>query len=72
MAAMLIAAAVPSLASAAGLLDVPFVSQSERLCGGAAAAMVLRYWGERGVTAEDFAGLVDNDAGGIRQSALTG
>jgi Peptidase_C39 like family len=72
MGAMLLALAVPSLASAAGLLDVPFVSQSERLCGGAAAAMVLRYWGARGVRAEDFAGLVDDDAGGIRQSALTG
>ena len=32
------------------LLDVPFISQTEALCGGAAAAMVLRYWGERGWT----------------------
>jgi hypothetical protein len=70
--AMLIAMAVSSPASAAGLLDVPFVSQSERLCGGAAAAMVLRYWGARGVRAEDFASLVDDEAGGIRQSALIG
>ncbi len=70
--AMLIAVAVSSPASAAGLLDVPFVSQSERLCGGAAAAMVLRYWGARGVRAEDFASLVDEAAGGIRQSALSG
>lgn len=70
--AMLIAVAVPSPLGAAGLLDVPFVSQSERLCGGAAAAMVLRYWGARGVRAEDFASLVNEDAGGIRQSALTG
>jgi hypothetical protein len=36
------------------LLDVPFISQSELLCGGAAAAMVLRYWGERGISAETF------------------
>ena len=34
-------------------LDVPYVSQTEALCGGAASAMVLRYWGARGVTAEN-------------------
>ena len=52
------------------LLDVPFISQSELLCGGAAAAMVLRYWGERDVSAESFAGLVDRSAAGIRTDAL--
>lgn len=52
------------------VLDVPFVPQSEALCGGAAAAMVLRYWGERGVSAESFAQLVDRSAAGIRTSAL--
>jgi hypothetical protein len=52
------------------LLDVPFISQSELLCGGAAAAMVLRYWGERGVTAESFAALVDRSAAGIRTDVL--
>jgi len=52
------------------LLDVPFISQSELLCGGAAAAMVLRYWGERAVTAESFAALVDRSAAGIRTDAL--
>jgi hypothetical protein len=51
-------------------LDVPFISQSELLCGGAAAAMVLRYWGERGVTAESFADLVDRSASGIPADAL--
>ncbi len=35
-------------------LDVPYVAQSEALCGGAASAMVLRYWGARGVSAEEF------------------
>ena len=54
------------------LLDVPFVSQTEALCGGAAAAMVLRYWGERGVSAETFAPLVDQSASGIRTTALVG
>ena len=52
------------------LLDVPFISQSELLCGGAAAAMVLRYWGERGVAADAFAPLVDRRAGGIPTNAL--
>src|ERR1044071_3184259 len=52
------------------VLDVPFISQSELLCGGAAAAMVLRYWGERGITAESFADLVDRSASGIRTDTL--
>ena len=52
------------------LLDVPYLSQSEALCGGAAAAMVLRYWGAR-ATAEDFAPLVDRTAGGIATAVLT-
>jgi hypothetical protein len=52
------------------LLDVPFISQSEALCGGAAAAMVLRFWGARGLTAETFAHLVDESAAGIRTDAL--
>lgn len=52
------------------ILDVPFISQSEALCGGAAAAMVLRYWGERGLTAESFSHLVDRSAAGIRTDAL--
>lgn len=54
------------------LLDVPFLSQSEALCGGAAAAMVLRYWGARGVAAEDFAPLVQRVEGGIATSVLAG
>ena len=52
------------------VLDVPFISQSEALCGGAAAAMVLRYWGERTIDAESFAHLVDRSAAGIRTDAL--
>ena len=52
------------------ILDVPFIAQSELLCGGAAAAMVMRYWGERGVDAETFAPLVDRRAGGIRTASL--
>lgn len=60
----------PAAAQPLALLDVPFITQSEALCGGAAAAMVLRYWGERGVTAESFTHLLDRSAAGIRTTAL--
>jgi predicted double-glycine peptidase len=46
-------------------VDVPFLAQTVDLCGGAAAAMVLRYWGDEDVQAEDFATLVDSTRGGI-------
>ena len=52
------------------LLDVPFVPQSEALCGGAAAAMVFRYWRDLPSYAEDFASLVDDSAEGIRLGDL--
>jgi predicted double-glycine peptidase len=45
--------------------DVPFIAQTADLCGGAAAAMVLRYWGMGDVQAEDFASLVDHRTHGI-------
>ena len=51
------------------ILDVPFISQSEALCGGAAVAMIMRYWGARGLDAESFAHLVDRSAAGIRTTA---
>ena len=51
-------------------LDVPYVAQSEALCGGAAAAMVLRYWGERGVDAEDFSPLLNARHDGIETRVL--
>ena len=51
-------------------LIVPYLPQSEALCGGAAAAMVMRFWGARGVYADAFAPLVDKQAGGIHTSAL--
>lgn len=52
------------------ILDVPYVPQSGKLCGGAALAMVLRYWGATGVLAEDFAGLVEPGQDGIRTGVL--
>lgn len=63
--------AQPDASARLSLLEVPFLSQPEALCGGAAAAMVLRYWGERGINPEDFAALVDRSAAGIRTDALT-
>lgn len=60
----------PAARAAETLLDVPFIPQSELLCGGAAAAMVLRYWGADEVDAEDFRALVRPDEGGIRGGEL--
>ena len=51
--------------------EVPFVPQGPMLCGGAAAAMVERYWGTRGVYDEDFDHLVRDGEGGIRASELS-
>jgi len=74
--AVIVAAHTPRLSAQAeggaplSLLDVPYISQSELLCGGAAAAMVLRYWGQRGLDAESFAPLVDRSAAGIRTDTL--
>jgi predicted double-glycine peptidase len=48
------------------LLDVPYLPQSEALCGGAAVAMVMRFFGATSIYAETFSSLVDRDAGGIR------
>jgi hypothetical protein len=52
------------------VLDVPYVSQSEQLCGGAAAAMLMRHAGLRGVYAEDFSLLISEAAGGIAAGDL--
>lgn len=52
------------------LLAVPYLPQSEALCGGAAVAMVMRFFGETGIYAGTFAGLVDREAGGIRGQDL--
>lgn len=52
------------------LLDVPYLPQTELLCGGAAAAMLLRYWGDTHASVQQFAPLVDRAAGGIADSVL--
>lgn len=62
-------AAALSLASTLAI-DVPYLPQTDALCGGAAAAMVLRYWGDVHADAQEFAPLVDRRAGGIADGAL--
>jgi predicted double-glycine peptidase len=63
-------ATAPSISSGT-LIEVPYFTQTEQLCGGAALAMVLRYWGERDVFPQDFAELVEPNAPGIRTGRLT-
>ena len=50
--------------------EVPFLPQTPDLCGGAAAAMVFRYWGDAQADVQQFAPLVDRKAGGIAETAL--
>ena len=65
-----LAAALSLAASLA--IDVPYLPQTDALCGGAAAAMVFRYWGDAHADAQEFAPLVDRGAGGIAGDVLTG
>jgi hypothetical protein len=51
-------------------VEVPFLPQTDALCGGAAVAMVFRYWGDAHADIEQFASLVDRRAGGIHDDAL--
>jgi hypothetical protein len=59
-----------SLAAPAAAIDVPFLPQTEALCGGAAAAMVFRFWGDAHADVQEFAALVDRRAGGIASDVL--
>ena len=52
------------------LLDVPFLPQTEALCGGAAAAMVMRFFGATDVYADTFATRLVPGAAGMRTSDL--
>lgn len=66
-----LALAEPVAAVPAGpTLDVPYLSQTEALCGGAAVAMVFRYWGDRHADIQQFAPLVDRRSGGIADDVL--
>ena len=51
-------------------MDVPYLAQTDALCGGAAAAMVFRYWGDVHADPQEFAPIVDRRAGGIANGAL--
>ena len=57
-------------APAVAAIDVPYLPQTEDLCGGAAAAMVFRFWGDRHAEVGEFARLVDRKAGGIATDVL--
>jgi hypothetical protein len=49
---------------------VPYLPQSDALCGGSALAMVLRYWGVPDVRPEDFAGSLTPEGTGIPANEL--
>src|SRR4029453_15524838 len=51
-------------------LDVPYLPQTEDMCGGAAVAMLFRYWGDAHADIEQFAALLDKRAGGIAEQVL--
>lgn len=60
-----------ALSLAASLaIEVPYLPQTDALCGGAAAAMVFRYWGDAHADVQQFAPLVDRRAGGIASDVL--
>ena len=46
-------AAALSLATSLAM-DVPYLAQTDSLCGGAAAAMVFRYWGDVHADPQEF------------------
>lgn len=67
----MIATLAAALSLAASMAtDVPYLAQTDALCGGAAAAMVFRYWGEVHADPREFAPIVDRRAGGIANGAL--
>ena len=66
LTSLVVALSLTSLTS----LAVPYLPQTDALCGGAAAAMVFRYWGDVHADIEQFAPLVDRHAGGIADDVL--
>src|SRR3982751_2605459 len=68
----MIATLAAALSLAASLaIDVPYLPQTDAMCGGAAAAMGFRYWGAAHADAQGFAPLVDSRAGALPNDALT-
>jgi predicted double-glycine peptidase len=70
VASMLAASGLDAASSEAVRLTVPYVRQTKILCGGAAAAMVFRYWGDKHADANQFATLLDRAAGGLATGVL--
>ena len=67
VAAAALVGLTPSPASpATPRIAVPYVAQTEALCGGAAVSMVAHYWGHRDIHAADFAPPIHDRAQGIR------
>ena len=62
---LVVALSLAASTGSAPAIDVPFLPQTDALCGGAAAAMVFRYWGDAHADVQEFAPLVDRRAGGI-------
>jgi predicted double-glycine peptidase len=68
---MILASVLAALSLASSpAIDVPFVPQTDVLCGGAAVAMVFRYWGDAHANGQQFASLVDRRHGGIADTVL--
>jgi hypothetical protein len=61
----------PPAADADVALDVPYVHQTDAMCGGAAAAMLFRFWGDAHAGIREFDALVDRRKGGIATDSLT-
>jgi Peptidase_C39 like family len=67
----MIATLVAALSLAGSMaVDVPYLPQTDAMCGGAATAMVFRYWGDAHADVQEFAPLVDRSAGGIANDVL--
>jgi hypothetical protein len=60
----------PPAADADVTLDVPYVHQTEAMCGGATAAMLFRFWGDAHAGIREFDALVDRRKGGIATDSL--
>ncbi len=81
LAALLVASLLPASVAVASapapeerrplaVPEVPYLPQRASLCGGAALAMVLRYWGAVGVRPEDFAAALSASGRGITTGTL--
>jgi predicted double-glycine peptidase len=70
VASMLVASGRDAVAFEAESLTVPYVRQTKELCGGAAAAMLFRYWGDAQADPNQFAPLLDRAAGGLATGVL--